>query len=212
MSSYAAYWQCDPADAPALTGAASVMDCSDIQEVLLLLSIPLAGKRILDVGCGTGRIAQLTDGPGSYMGLDVSPGMVEHALGHGLSALLIDGPDSFPFTLSNCGDLIACLSVFTHIPRGERQAYLRAFHKTAPELLVDIIPGNGEGSIAHWTAHPGDFRQDLDHAGWTVAGEYGRTAPDGTTHLYFHCRRDVPRTPGQAGVDAGVPPVSDPPA
>lgn len=80
---------------------------------------------------------------------------------------------------------VVCLSVFTHIDRDERRAYLQAFAARAPRLLVDIIPGDGAGGVALWTAQVVEFEADLHDAGFDVQGVYERRCPSGPTHRYY---------------------------
>lgn len=184
MSVYASYWDCRPDDAPAVTGAISVMDCTDLIPVLRALEIDFSKSSVLDVGCGTGRLAQLVGG--QYMGLDVSPGCVQHARSRGLKADTIKGPEDLERYQGF--DWTTCLSVFTHIPRGERLEYLKAFE--SPDVLVDIIPGDGGGNIPRWTADRRVFEMDIEEAGYRIDSAYQPApAPSGETHIYFRLER-----------------------
>lgn len=190
MSTYRAYWDCEPEQAPERTGAAGLMDCRDIREVLEHLHVDLSGN-VLDVGCGTGRCAQLVTGV--WSGVDISPGMVQHAYKSGLPATLIDGPDDLDVWGQGDFDAILCLSVFTHIGREDRRAYLRQFIRLLRpkgKLLVDILPDpDGYGSPAAWSANPDAFKIDVISTGFVLSGTYDRTAHTGYLHRYFRAVR-----------------------
>lgn len=180
MNPYRQFWDVPVDQVPDKTGAATVMDCSDIQDVLNQLGVDTHG-RVVDVGCGTGRMADLS---GSWVGFDVAPAMVEYARQHGRDARLTTGPDDL--ASAGSADLVLCLSVFTHLPRTERQAYLARFSEIAPTVLVDILDGEEGGSIAVWFADRDCFEADLAAAGFTEFDSYKRGSPDGAGHLYYH--------------------------
>lgn len=171
--SYQAYWDVPIEDVPGMTGAAEVMDLSDIREVLDHFGLELGD--VIDVGCGTGRLAQACV---SYRGFDVAPSMVEYARRQGLEANHVDD-------LDGSAETICCLSVFTHISRPDRQGFLAQFAEIAPQLLVDILPGEDEGSIAVWKADPDNFEHDLEAAGYEIDGWYERRSPDQELHRYY---------------------------
>ena len=181
------YWDRGVRNVPDMTGARAVMDASDLKTLCAEFGITLPMKIVLDVGCGTGRASQLCDG---YVGVDVSPSMVQYSQAKGLTASLISGHEDLP---TGPFDLILCISVFTHIPREERIQYLQEFAKRSNRLLVDIIPGDGKGSVALWTADPAAFAADLLASGWI----YGKAvdqcwdaAPVKTQHQYYYCWRN----------------------
>lgn len=179
LSPEAQYWDRGVDLVPMMTGALAVMDATDVESIAGELGIALPFRNVLDIGCGTGRASKHCDG---YMGVDIAPSMVEFCRRRSLKADVITGPadlDRGPF------DWVLCLSVFTHISREERQAYLAAFARRAPNLLVDIIPGDGTGSVAMWTAQEEGFIQDAVKAGFDVKGCCDRTSDTGVRHRYF---------------------------
>lgn len=208
----ATYWNRGVGMVPIMTGAATLMDGADIREHAERLGFDLPFASVLDVGCGTGRLAQFTHGdtPGahSYIGCDIAADAVTYCRRAGLLAFVIAGPGDLPQSMRPATpafgelewvvlygeerhrfDWVACLSVFTHIDQPARVAYLRAFEPLSPNLLVDIIPGDGQGDVALWTADPAGFEQDLADTGWLVQASYDRPCHSGPTHRYYRCRR-----------------------
>lgn len=192
----AAYWNQGIGLVPMMTGAATLMDGQDIREHAERLGFDLPFESVLDVGCGTGRVAQFVRT--HYTGVDVSEDAVRYCAAAGIPARLIASPDDLPSAWAGLScewgpypfGWVLCLSVFTHIPREERLAYLRQFHAIeAEQLLVDIIPGDGSGDVALWTADPAGFEADLTATGWAIEASYDRLCPSGPTHRYYRCTR-----------------------
>lgn len=173
----ATYWNRGVDNVPMMTGAASVMDCSDLRDALDNLGVTIL-DRVLDVGCGTGRLSTLCN---EYTGVDVAADAVTYCQRLGLNVNVIDGP----FDLRGCYDTVCCMSVFTHIGRIERQQYLRKFSVIAHELVVDIIPGGEMGDVSLWRADVELFERDLDENNYDIMDVYSRTSPDGVTHRYY---------------------------
>jgi SAM-dependent methyltransferase len=174
------YWNHGVANVPDMTGARHVMDASDIPALAADLGLEFPFGDVLDVGCGSGRIAKHCR---TYVGVDIARDAVNYCRKQGLQALLINGPES----LRDDGlfDLVTCLSVFTHIGEDERVAYLRKFRGLAEWLLVDIIPGDGSGDVPLWTADPGRFEIILRAEGYEVTTERQATAGDYAHRYYF---------------------------
>jgi SAM-dependent methyltransferase len=181
-----AYWDRGVRNVPDMTGAANLMDGADLVRICADRGIDLPLPNVLDVGCGTGRIAQHCSG---YLGVDIAPSAIAYCAEQGLDARVIDGPLSLPHLRF---EWITCLSVFTHIEPDERFDYLEAFASRARFVLVDIIPGAEEGgSVALWTVPPSNFQADLGAAGFAIHGwaEYrwpGGRHHEGHTHRYYH--------------------------
>lgn len=93
------------------------------------------GDRILEAGCGTGRLTRvLSDavGPGGHvLAMDISPGMVEQARARGLPERVDVFLGSVLQVPSDDGafDKILCLNVFPHF--SDRGAALREFARVA---------------------------------------------------------------------------------
>ena len=64
---------------------------------VLELLAPVAGERVLDLGCGDGELAiQLVARGCEVVAVDAAPGMVERARARGLDARIADGHE-LPF-------------------------------------------------------------------------------------------------------------------
>lgn len=185
MNPAVAYWHRGMAEVEWVTGATEVMDGHDLRELAAAFDMPYPFGAVLDVGCGTGRAAGHCR---SYLGVDISPSCVEYCLMRGIAAQIIDGPQDLA-DMMPC-DLILCLSVFTHIAREEQQAYLARFAEIAPEVIVDVIPGDGSGSVPLWTTDLSQFRADIARAGFVVSGQCDRLDPSiGVPHHYLYLSR-----------------------
>jgi SAM-dependent methyltransferase len=177
------YWNQGIEMVPHMTGAGHLLDAQDIPSICADLGIALPLQNVLDVGCGTGRLAVHCEG---YLGVDIAVDAVRYAKRAGRNVQLVAGAHDLP--LWNF-DLITCLSVFTHIDRAERRDYLDAFAIRAPMCLVDIIPGDGGGATERWTCDVHEFTTQLEDAGWCVCATTQRGTPDGNVHRYHLLRR-----------------------
>lgn len=181
----AAYWDRGPRNVPDMTGARDVLDAQDLRDVCGRLGLALPLKDVLDVGCGTGRLAQLCASPDDYAGCDIAPSAVSYCAAHGRRAYVIRGPADLPTT--DVG-IVTCVSVFTHMDRAERRDYLAAFARCAPEILADIIPGDGTGDVAYWTADEREFLVDIADAGYVMLA-WTDQGWDHVFHRFFWARR-----------------------
>jgi 2-polyprenyl-6-hydroxyphenyl methylase / 3-demethylubiquinone-9 3-methyltransferase len=83
---------------------------------------PLADRRVLDVGCGGGLLAESLARAGARVtGIDLAPGMIEAARLHaGESGLAIDYRVSAAETLADAEpgayDLVTCMEMLEHVP------------------------------------------------------------------------------------------------
>jgi 2-polyprenyl-6-hydroxyphenyl methylase/3-demethylubiquinone-9 3-methyltransferase len=84
--------------------------------------VPLGGKRVLDVGCGGGLLAEaLTRAGASVTGIDLAPGMIEVARLHAAeSRLAIDYRVADAEALRRAEpagfDVLACMEMLEHVP------------------------------------------------------------------------------------------------
>jgi SAM-dependent methyltransferase len=176
----AAFWDRGIEAVPATTGAGHVLAANDVRELAGIFGLALPFGAVLDVGCGTGRLAPLCR---SYCGVDISADAVAFCRRASLDVTRIDGTADLP---AYSFDLITALSVFTHISPEDRLAYLAAFIRRSSALIVDILPGPDSGDIAAWTTPPDVFEALLDYVGWRVLGVHQKTSPQGFTHRYYH--------------------------
>ncbi len=183
------YWDKGVRNVPDMTGAANLMDCADIIKICGRFGIDLPITNVLDVGCGTGRIATHCRG---YMGVDIAQSAVDYCTAQGLDARLIDGPHELPNLRF---EWVTCLSVFTHVDSDERFDYLEAFAQRARFVIADIIDGKTEGgSTALWRVPSGVFEADLGAAGFAIHGAADFQWPDGRHHVghlhrYYYVER-----------------------
>lgn len=181
----ASYWNRGIDDVPRMTGARDLLDASDMPQLAEALGFSLPLRRVLDVGCGTGRIHRHCDG---YVGVDVARDAVAYCAVRGISADVIDGPYDLATSVGrqrySDTETIVCLSVFTHIDAIERRAYLAAFVPLADRVIVDIIPGDGRGNVELWTASVPAFDHDLATIGWAIRATAERTH-DGVRHRAY---------------------------
>ncbi len=163
---------------PYATGVGEEIWMGDIEDICEHIGWQWAGS-LLDVGCGTGRMARYVD---TYRGVDIAPAMVEYCRAAGLDVDLTDTPDDLPDGQWDQGTL---LSVMTHIDRDLRRAYLFALRPRVGELLVDILPGSNDGTFGRMTARQDEFESDIAEAGFTINATYDRTARSGARHFYY---------------------------
>lgn len=163
---YAGYWDHGVDFVQRMTGAAdSIMDGSDIRGVCADLGISLPCHNVLDVGCGTGRVASLCD---VYYGVDIAPSAVAYCTGRGVRAMLIGGAHDLP---EGPFDWVWACSMFTHIGRDEQRDYLAAFRSRAQRFLIDILPGDQGNGIERWGTDETQFVMDATEAGYSVSSQ-----------------------------------------
>jgi SAM-dependent methyltransferase len=87
-----------------------------IDDLEMDVALPLCrGKRVLEVGCGTGLILErLAQHASHAVGVDFSPGMLQTAQRRGLS-VAVGSATQLPF-LSNTFDLVCSFKVLAHVP------------------------------------------------------------------------------------------------
>lgn len=173
---YKRHWQGTVEDTPQLTGAITVMDLSDLKPVLDNLGVKL--RRVLDVGCGTGRLAELCE---SYVGVDINPNAVEYARREGREAYTINGPEDLP---EGSFDYTTFFSVFTHIAHEDRMAYLRA--APSRRVIADIRIGDeSKGHPGTWEADEVEFLRGAGEIGFTTAIAVQGQGGTNKAHTYY---------------------------
>lgn len=110
---------------------------------------PLAGRRVLDVGCGGGLLAEALAALGaSVTGIDLAPGMIEVARLHAAeSALAIDYrvADAAELATANPGafDVVTCMEMLEHVPEPAAMlASLAALTRPGGALFVSTLNRN----------------------------------------------------------------------
>ena len=95
---------------------------------------PVAGKRILDVGCGAGLASEWLARQGAIVtGLDAAGAALEAARAHAAaSGVTVDYRDGTPESLEEGGfDAVLALEVIEHVPLAERAAFCAALARLA---------------------------------------------------------------------------------
>lgn len=128
----------------------------------------VAGKRVLDFGCGTGRVAAALGGQAAHVtGVDLSPGMIAEARRrHGENERLTfqvvepDGERLGRF------DLVLAVDSLPFVERGGT-----AFHARTLARLAEATSPSGDLLVFNWS-----YRGDLDEDVWEArrfAGAHG---------------------------------------
>ncbi len=110
---------------------------------------PLAGKRLLDVGCGGGLLAEaLAQAGATVTGIDLAPGMIEVARLHAAeSALRIDYrvADAQELSCATPGafDVVTCMEMLEHVPEpAAMMATLAALVRPGGAVFVSTLNRN----------------------------------------------------------------------
>ena len=90
------------------------------EDMIMLSKYAYKGDKILDLGCGNGRLIELFEGKGiEYIGVDNSEKMIEIARARYPGGKFLVIPDlNLPFS-DNSFDKVYCLAVLHHIPSDE---------------------------------------------------------------------------------------------
>lgn len=107
-------------------------DVADAREQMAALGMPTTWSRVLDFGCGAGRLSQaLADHADEVVALDVAPSMLARARGFDrsggrVSFVLVEHPDLRAFA-DGSFDLVFTERVLQHLPREALETYLSEF-------------------------------------------------------------------------------------
>lgn len=129
--------------------------------------------RLLDAGCGSGRMLDELRGYGDAVGLEVSELAVSVARAHG-HRVLHGSVEAAPF-VDACFDVVTCLDVVEHTP-DERQTFRELCRITRPGgLLVVTVPAyqalwsvHDEANLHYRRYSAGSLRAAAGAEGWTL--------------------------------------------
>jgi len=140
---------------------------------LLFKDINYRAMKILDYGCGIGRLYKALEEPKNYYGLDIS-----HVL---LSEFDVRYPNANKKLCNgvtieyndNVFDVITCYSVFTHIPKKQMSILLKEFYRVLNidngYVAVSIFDSSTTGEIYNWkTIAIDEFKAMIDKIGFNI--------------------------------------------
>ncbi len=166
----------------------------------------LGGMTLVDVGCGSGRLAsRLRDWPGHYVGTDVVPALLSYAASRARHdfRFVLHTEISIPMPAGSA-DMVCFFSVLTHLSHTEGFRYLRdavRVLKPGGRIVMSFLE---LGALDHWPTFAG-----------TVSAEESGSLPHMNTfierpmlaafarELGLRIVEYVARTGGTAGSDAG---------
>jgi SAM-dependent methyltransferase len=118
----------------------------------------LSGRRVLVVGCGTGRVNRALASLADVTGIDRSTPMIERARVRGPRQLRYEVADMCDFDLGEFDDLIVPNASFAFLPdRAARAAALACFRHACPRGVITLdlpAPDNSLLSTAHTAEKP----------------------------------------------------------
>jgi SAM-dependent methyltransferase len=123
-------------------------------------------SRLIDVGCGDGRVSRLLPSTSFYVGADFSQKLIGRAAAHG-SFVLADLANPLPFS-SQTFSAVVCYAALHHLP--ERLSPLVS--------MATLLKPNGRMAISVWQfAHLDRFRkkitEDLGNGDYLLSWERG---------------------------------------
>ena len=151
------------------------------QAALLALLPPVAGRRVLDAGCGTGRYVQLLDALGArVVGIDLSAAMLARARPLSRHLLRAD-MTALPLASGCCDVVVSGLAVID----------VEAIDPVAAEWARVLCH---RGVVVYSTVHP--IGRDLGWQRTYDAGGVSRSLP-----AHWHAREDHQRACAKVGLD-----------
>lgn len=147
----------------------------------LLEMIPITARRVLDIGCGAGKLGELLKArqPADVVGIELDPDAAEAAAKR-LNRVLVGDVEVIPLDFPESAfDCVICGDILEHLL--DPKALLRRARRWLSEAgcLVASIPNVRHHSVV--TA--------LMEGNWT----YQSAGLLDETHLQFFCRRDIER-------------------
>lgn len=157
-----------------------------------------AGDRVLDVGCGTGRLAmtfaERVAPTGSVAGIDPAPEMIKRATARARKqqapvAFQVGFAQRLPFPKATF-DAVACTLVLHHVAEDDQQDAVQEMHRVLrPDgrlLIAEFEQGHGPHALLRWlrpaaSEHMAEkARRFVDAAGFTAVSS-------GPTNLSWLC-------------------------
>ena len=149
--------------------------------------IPLAGRRILDVGCGVGQyVAHLRSLPATVVGIDIDPGRLADA---GVGGLLAADAEHLPFA-PHSFDMVILNEVIEHM--NDPRAALREIAEQLPARghVVIYAPNRWFPFETHGVRWRGRYRfGNFPFVNWLPRVVRDRLVP----HADVYTRRDLQR-------------------
>jgi len=121
-----------------------------------------AGDRVLDVGCGTGRLAMTFAGrvapTGSVAGIDPAPEMIKRATSRAgkqqvPAAFQVAFAQRLPFPNATF-DAVACTLALHHVAEDDQQSAVQEMHRVLkPDgrlLIAEFDQGHGPHALLRW--------------------------------------------------------------
>jgi SAM-dependent methyltransferase len=157
-----------------------------IDDLEMEVALPLCrGKRVLEVGCGTGLIlSRLAQHAQHAVGVDFSPGMLQSAQRRGLQ-VAVGSATELPF-LSNSFDLVCSFKVLAHVP-DIKQAFIEIARVTKPggQMALELYNPWSLRYVAKRLAGPqpiSDGRTEADvYTRWDSPRSISALLPPGVT-------------------------------
>ena len=123
------------------------------------------GDKILDLGCGSGRLYQLFEGLSiSYVGVDQSDGQIDMARKNYPEVKFeVAEMQVLPFT-DNEFDIIYCIATFHHLP--DEKTRLKALNE-----MKRVLKPKGQIIFTNWNLHSKSAQKYVEKGKWTMKGD-----------------------------------------
>jgi len=149
-----AYYRDNPLMVSSPFGGVNGFNHALLERVLERLGILLRGRRVLDIGCGRGYLAEAVGPDGRYTGLDLVPNRAGFPLVLGDAADLPFGDGAF--------DVVCCIDAFEHFPEPSRATaeFYRVLKPGGTVFLSAPQYGNMAGLVKVYCETFGRYEKD----------------------------------------------------